>query len=59
MNIEGRTIAVILIYIFTFVGFLLGGSIEKEQEREHLLEKIRIVKDFEKWKKEKEEDEIR
>ncbi len=49
MIIEGRTIATILIYIFTFVGYLLGKSIGKEQEKEHLLEKTIIVKDFIKW----------
>lgn len=50
MSVDGRAIAVILIYVFTFVGYLLGGEIAKDQERQHLLEKIRIVKDFEKWK---------
>lgn len=53
MTVDGRTIATILIYIFTFVGYLLGKSIAKDREREQLLEKIRIIKDFEKWKKEK------
>jgi hypothetical protein len=54
--VEGRTIAVILIYIFTFVGYLLGKNIEKDREREHLLEKIKIIKYFEKWKKENKDE---
>lgn len=58
MIIEGRTVAVILIYTFTFLGYLLGRTDEKDREREHLLEKIRIVKDFEEWFKEN-KDEIR
>ena len=49
MSVDGRAIAVILIYVFTFIGYLLGGEIAKDQEREHLLEKIRIVKGFQ-WK---------
>lgn len=49
MIVEGRMIAVILVYIFTFVGFLLGKDIKREQEK--MLEKIKIIKDFEKWKK--------
>lgn len=56
MIIEGRTIATILIFVFTFVGYLLGKDIEKEQEKEHLSEKIRIVKDFTKWKKKNEDE---
>lgn len=56
MIIEGRTIAAILIFVFTFVGYLLGKDIEKEQEKEHLSEKIRIVKDFTKWKKKNEDE---
>lgn len=56
MIIEGRTIATILIYIFTFIGYLLGKSIEKDQEREHLLEKIRIIKEFVKWKQENKDE---
>lgn len=52
MIIEGRTIATILIFVFTFVGYLLGKDIVKE----HLLEKIRIVKDFAKWKKKNEDE---
>ena len=49
MIVEGRMIAVILVYIFTFLGFLLGKDIKKDQEK--MLEKIKIIKDFEKWKK--------
>ena len=56
MIIEGRTIATILIFVFTFVGYLLGKDIVKEQEKEHLLKKIRIVKDFTKWKKKNEDE---
>lgn len=56
MIIEGRTIATIIIFVFTFVGYLLGKDIVKEQEKEHLLEKIRIVKDFTKWKKKNEDE---
>lgn len=49
--VEGRTFFAILIYLFTFLGYLLEKGMKKEKERQKLLEKIKIIENFEEWLK--------
>ena len=45
MIVDGRTIATILIYIFTFVGYLLGKNTDND-----ILKKIKVLERFkESW----------